>query len=170
MLGWWLFFDGIGTAGEWVAGVGALAAAVVALRAGGRQRRYRLEDSLRRSKLNAGLLNVRHHTTSTTTETGRRWQYELNNRHVEPFTDIVVHARAEGETLEGDYYDVLRPTNTRRAGIKHVASTGQPSRHIEYSDVDGNRWRQDDDGVVELVRTSCPRRRLRRGRVNHPVV
>lgn len=159
--GWWVF-DGVGTAGEWIAGLGAFAAVALALGIEARANSRRRSEDIRRARDMASLFIIVHQGGSTSaSSTGWLWTYAVENRGSLNVYDVQVYAHVGGAAESAEHYAMVRPTD-------HQVRGGVAGHHnepvdwtVEFSDADGRRWRQTTDGRATLLSESAERSRWR---------
>lgn len=149
----WLVFDGVGTAGEWISGIGTIAAIAFAYWIERRSQRQRRDDDLARARRDARLLVLRDTDPASNPDdpTTRRYIYKLHNRHHLAFrnVDVTVLVGAKHKLVER--FALLEPED-RPQKVGYVGPLdAAPRWFVEYSDHEGYRWRQDANGVIERI-------------------
>lgn len=156
--GWWVF-DGVGTAGEWVAGLGAFAAVALALGIEARGNSRRRAEDLRRAKDIASLfVIVEQGGRTSASSTGWLWTYYVENRGSLNVYDVQVFAHLDGASEPAERLPLVRPIDRQMLGGVAGHENRPVAWSVEFSDPEGRRWRQDTDGRAVLLRATPERR------------
>jgi hypothetical protein len=136
--------------GEWVSGIGAFLAVVVALGIAWTERRHRLAAERHARELaqraRASQLTIKRETSLLRDQDGVfvRTTAECSFADVE-----VTYTTSDGEEVRQSLGVIRSAPAGRTIGPKTRVPDGIRSFAVEYTDVDGVRWRQDQSGRLE---------------------